>query len=88
MAAPFLSVLMPALNEERTLSTVLDAVLESPVDLEVILVDDGSTDRTWELMSARADVRPAGARLPAPGQRRQGGGDPHRAPPRTRRRWC
>ncbi len=58
MAAPFLSVLMPALNEERTLSTVLDAVLESPVDLEVILVDDGSTDRTWELMSARAESDP------------------------------
>ena len=58
MAAPFLSVLMPALNEERTLSAVLDAVLESPVDLEVVLVDDGSTDRTWELMSARADAEP------------------------------
>jgi glycosyltransferase involved in cell wall biosynthesis len=58
MAAPFLSVLMPALNEERTLSRVLDAVLESPVDLEVILVDDGSTDRTWELMSARAEADP------------------------------
>ncbi|MGP8159658.1 MAG: glycosyltransferase family 2 protein [Candidatus Dormibacteria bacterium] len=56
MAAPFLSVLMPALNEERTISQVLDAVLASPVDLEVILVDDGSTDGTWELMRARADA--------------------------------
>jgi len=54
MTAPFLSVLMPALNEERTISQVLDTVLASPVDLEVILVDDGSTDRTWELMEARA----------------------------------
>jgi glycosyltransferase involved in cell wall biosynthesis len=58
MAPPFLSVLMPALNEERTLSTVLDAVLESPVDLEVVLVDDGSTDGTWEMMSARAGSDP------------------------------
>jgi glycosyltransferase involved in cell wall biosynthesis len=58
MDTPFLSVLMPALNEARTLSRVLDAVLESPVDLEVVLVDDGSTDQTWELMSARAEADP------------------------------
>ncbi len=54
-AAPFLSVLMPAFNEARTLGTVLDAVLASAVPLEVVLVDDGSTDGTWEIMSARAD---------------------------------
>jgi glycosyltransferase involved in cell wall biosynthesis len=58
MAAPFLSVLMPALNEGRTISHVLDAVLASPVDLELILVDDGSTDRTWELMETRAASNP------------------------------
>jgi glycosyltransferase involved in cell wall biosynthesis len=58
MTTPFLSVLMPALNEERTIAQVLDAVLASPVDLEAILVDDGSTDRTWELMQARADADP------------------------------
>jgi glycosyltransferase involved in cell wall biosynthesis len=58
MDAPFLSVLMPALNEGRTISQVLDAVLASPVDLELILVDDGSTDRTWELMEARAASNP------------------------------
>jgi glycosyltransferase involved in cell wall biosynthesis len=50
MDAPFLSVLMPALNEERTISHVLDAVLASSIDLELILVDDGSTDHTWERM--------------------------------------
>jgi len=42
----------------RTISQVLDAVLASPVDLELILVDDGSTDRTWELMEARAAADP------------------------------
>ena len=57
-AAPYLSVLMPALNEGRTISEVLDAVLASPVDLEVVLVDDGSTDGTWEVMSARAASDP------------------------------
>ena len=58
MDTPFLSVLMAALNEGRTISQVLDAVLASPVDLELILVDDGSTDRTWELMEARAASDP------------------------------
>ena len=52
MDAPFLSVLMPALNEERTISQVLDAVLASPVDLELILVDDGSTDNSAEVAVA------------------------------------
>jgi glycosyltransferase involved in cell wall biosynthesis len=56
MTSPYLSVLIPALNEGRTLSQVLDAVLASAVDLEVVLIDDGSTDRTWEIMQARADA--------------------------------
>jgi glycosyltransferase involved in cell wall biosynthesis len=58
MTSPYLSVLIPALNESRTLSHVLDAVLVSPVDLEVVLVDDGSTDATWEIMRERADADP------------------------------
>jgi glycosyltransferase involved in cell wall biosynthesis len=53
--APYLSVLMAAYNEERTLENVIDAVLRVNEDLELILVDDGSTDRTWELMQAKAD---------------------------------
>lgn len=49
---------MPALNEERTLDRVLDAVLASSVDLEVVLVDDGSTDGTWQIMGDRAQGDP------------------------------
>jgi glycosyltransferase involved in cell wall biosynthesis len=60
-APPYLSVLMPALNEGRTIDTVLDAVLGLDLPLEVILVDDGSTDDTWQRMQARAD----GARVRA-----------------------
>ncbi len=41
-----LSVIVPALNEERTIRQVLERVLESPYDKEIIVVDDGSTDST------------------------------------------
>jgi glycosyltransferase involved in cell wall biosynthesis len=46
-----LSVMMPAFNEERTIELILDHVLQRPEVGEVIVVDDGSTDRTWEILS-------------------------------------
>lgn len=45
-----LSVVVPAYNVERYLAACLGSVLEqSHRDLEVIVVDDGSTDRTGEI---------------------------------------
>jgi len=46
-----LSVMLPAFNEERTLEIILRHVLERPEVGEVIAVDDGSTDRTWEILT-------------------------------------
>lgn len=46
-----ISILMPAYNEAATLERVLDAVLATPQEKEVILVDDGSTDGTRELIT-------------------------------------
>jgi dolichol-phosphate hexosyltransferase len=51
---PELSVLIPVYNEERTLERLLDAVEERPEVSELVIVDDGSTDRTPEILSGRA----------------------------------
>src|ERR1700730_10017541 len=48
---PNLSVMMPAFNEERTIEIILEHVLARPEVGEVIVVDDGSTDRTWEIVT-------------------------------------
>ena len=45
-----LSVIIPALNEEKTLSAVLDRVLALPLRPQVIAVSDGSTDGTNEII--------------------------------------
>ncbi|MEQ1878072.1 MAG: glycosyltransferase family 2 protein, partial [Bdellovibrionia bacterium] len=47
-----LSVIIPARNAEATLQSVLAAVRNSRPSLEVIVVDDGSSDRTAEIASA------------------------------------
>ncbi len=50
---PRCSVLIPARNEEANIEAAVCSVLESEgVDLEVIVLDDGSTDRTVEIVRA------------------------------------
>jgi glycosyltransferase involved in cell wall biosynthesis len=46
-----LSVVMPIYNEAATLEKITPAVLAQPMVAELIAVDDGSTDRTWELLT-------------------------------------
>ena len=45
-----LSVIIPALNEEKTLAQVLDRVLALPLHPQVIAVSDGSTDGTNDII--------------------------------------
>lgn len=45
---PLLSVVVPAYNEVATIGEILRRVVASPVDKEIIVVDDGSTDGTAE----------------------------------------
>jgi glycosyltransferase involved in cell wall biosynthesis len=44
-----LSVVVPAYNEESTLESVIERLLKVPQLLEIIIVDDASTDRTYEV---------------------------------------
>jgi glycosyltransferase involved in cell wall biosynthesis len=62
-----LSVMMPIYNEERTLETILGHVLRQPEVGEVVAVDDGSRDRSWEILTriAAADLRVKPVRQPA-----------------------
>jgi glycosyltransferase involved in cell wall biosynthesis len=54
-----LSVVMPCFNEERTIRTIVARVLAQPLDLELVVIDDGSTDGTIQIIQelARADKR-------------------------------
>lgn len=45
-----ISVIVPVYNEEETVAQVLESLSKVPLDLEVVVVDDASTDRTWEIL--------------------------------------
>lgn len=56
---PRISVLIPARNEERGIAACVESVLASRhVELEVIVLDDHSTDRTSEIVQAIATTDP------------------------------
>jgi len=51
MRVPWLSVLIPTYNGEKYLPAALDSILtQSESDIEYIVVDDGSTDATLEII--------------------------------------
>jgi len=45
-----LSVVMPIYNEESTLATVVERVLAVPMEVELLCVDDGSTDGSQAIL--------------------------------------
>jgi len=48
--------LIPAYNEAATIAEVLDRIASLDIDCEVIVVDDGSTDTTADIVAPRADA--------------------------------
>jgi glycosyltransferase involved in cell wall biosynthesis len=66
-----ISIVIPAYNEERNLEVVYVSIREAlsaageDEDFEIVFVDDGSADRTWETIRTlgAADVRVRGVRL-------------------------
>ncbi|GAC1307408.1 MAG: glycosyltransferase family 2 protein [Ktedonobacteraceae bacterium] len=52
------SVIVPVFNEEETVAQVLESLSQVALDLEVIVVDDASTDRTWEILQELRQKEP------------------------------
>src|SRR5438045_1543103 len=50
---PVLSVVMPVYNEAATIQKIVEAVLAQPIVAELIVVDDGSNDRTGDVLTGR-----------------------------------
>ena len=48
---PLLSVVMPVYNERATIAEIIPRVLAVPLRIELIVVDDGSTDGTGDLLA-------------------------------------
>lgn len=64
------SVIIPAFNEEASILRVLEAVAAqktASLELEVIVVDDGSKDRTCEVVRSRPDLHAKLLALPRNG---------------------
>ncbi|GCE14332.1 glycosyl transferase [Tengunoibacter tsumagoiensis] len=61
---PFISIIVPARNEERNIERCVTSLLEQDYPgYEVIVVDDGSTDRTSELLDQIQQNHPQGGQL-------------------------
>jgi glycosyltransferase involved in cell wall biosynthesis len=49
---PKISIIVPVYNEEKTLEQVIQSVKAIPIDKEIIVVDDGSRDKTPEILKS------------------------------------
>ena len=53
-----LSVVMPCYNEQGTLRNIVAQVLRQPFEIELIIVDDGSTDATRDILAELQQQHP------------------------------
>ncbi|MFK7736940.1 MAG: glycosyltransferase family 2 protein [Pirellulaceae bacterium] len=57
---PDISFVIPVMNEEETLPELVEGIeanVPSGLSFEIIFIDDGSTDSSWEVIKALADVK-------------------------------
>lgn len=61
-ARPHVSLIIPAYNEEESVAELLAEAFgvldDNGLDGEIVIVDDGSRDRTWELLSEYGTTEP------------------------------
>ena len=73
---PSITIVIPAYNESarlgRTLDRILDFAYQEAWPAEIIVVDDGSTDQTAELVQAYTERNPIIRLLSNPGNRGKG----------------
>jgi glycosyltransferase involved in cell wall biosynthesis len=50
--APILSIVIPAYNERKTILQIIELVRQLDVDKQIIVVDDGSTDGTRDILAS------------------------------------
>ncbi|MED5374583.1 MAG: glycosyltransferase family 2 protein [Myxococcota bacterium] len=58
MTDPLLSVVIPVYNEAATLRELVERVADTPYRLQIICVDDGSSDGSWEILQQLQDELP------------------------------
>jgi glycosyltransferase involved in cell wall biosynthesis len=57
--APSVAVIIPAFNEERTIGEIIRRVQATGMVREIVVVDDGSTDRTADILELASATGPA-----------------------------
>lgn len=57
MTVPLITVIIPAFNEEKRIASCLQAFKSVTIPFELIVVDDGSTDKTVDIVSGFSFVK-------------------------------
>src|SRR4051812_50223971 len=76
MPEPLVSLVVPSYNEARTIAEVVRRAVATDLSLEIIVVDDGSTDGTAALLESLRGEVPALVVLRRGGNRGQGAAGP------------
>ena len=52
-----LSVIIPVYNEKNTILKIIEKVQNVPIEKEIIIVDDGSTDGTRDILNQKSNIK-------------------------------